>query len=278
MRVSELMSPEPAVVTADTPLEACGRALVRLRVRHLPVVAADGALTGLVTDAAVFRHGGFLDGDQDWLAFETEYDALVAADVAVPVEVVLAPDDDLDSALRRLFGTRQDFAVVVDERRHPVGIVTEHDGVRMALAFVSEGVDAAKEGTRPVLGVPRDHRAADAADLMTRRGVRHLVVTDVDDSIYGVLAYSDLVADDVSRRPELTAEDVVRSRIVRTARVGAKLRDVARTMRDDHIGCVPIVDEHNRPVAIVTRRDVIDAAVSGLEAEELFGEGRTDHP
>jgi CBS domain-containing protein len=275
VRVSELMSPDPAVVGAHAPLEACGRALVRLRVRHLPVVAADGTLAGVVTDAGVFRHGGFVD--QRWLSFEAEYDRLVAADVAVPAEVVLGPDDDADAALRHLFQTRQDFVVVVDERRHPVGILTEHDGVRVALGLVDGGLDAAREGSRPVLSVARDARASDALDRMTTHGVRHLVVTDTDGTVYGVLTYSDLWTDDAGRRPELKAEDVVRSRLVRTAPVGTKLREVALKLRDDHIGCMPIVDEGGRPVAIVTRRDVIDAAVSGLEAEELFDED-TDQP
>lgn len=270
MRVAELMTPDPAVVPADTPLADCGRALVRLRVRHLPVVGADGGLAGVLTDAAVFRHGGFVDADREWLSFETEFDALVAADVAVPADVVLSRDDDADAALRHLFRTRQDFAVVVDERRHPVGIFTEHDGVRFALALVPEDLAAEEEGSRPVLSVPRDAAAAAATDLMARHGVRHLVVTEADGSIYGVLGYGDLVADDAARRPELKAEDVVRSRTVKTSPRGARLRDVALLLRDEHIGCVPIVDDEGRPIAIVTRRDVIDAAVSGLEAEELF--------
>lgn len=275
MRVSELMSSDLVTVTADAPLAACAQALVRARVRHLPVVDADGALTGVVVDAAVFRCGGFVERDRGWLSFEPEYDALAAASVAVPADVVLSPDDDLDTALRQLYGTRQDFAVVVDDRRHPIGIITEHDGVRVALAFLPRGIDAAQEGTKPVLTVPRDRRGSEALDLMKQREVRHLVVTDVDGSIYGVLSYRDLVADDVVRRPEVKAEDVVRSRIVYSARVGVTLRDVATTMRDQRIGCVPIVDD-GRPVAIVTRRDLIDAAVSSLEAAELFGEASAD--
>lgn len=268
MRVSDIMKAGPVCVPIVEPIAGCGAAMVRGRIRHLPVVDAAGALAGVLTDHHVFRHGGFVD--RAWLSFEPEYDALTAGDLARPVDVVAGPEDDLDAVLRRLCRTPQDVVVVVDERRHPVGILTEHDAVGLALAMVPEDLLAAKEGTSPVLTVPRTEPARVALDHMVRRAVRHLVVTGPDGSVCGVVSYGDLVADDVSRRPDLLVEDVVRSARVVTAPADARLKDVARTLHDQQIGCVPVVGEDGRAVAIVTRRDVLDAAVSALDAEDLF--------
>jgi signal-transduction protein with cAMP-binding, CBS, and nucleotidyltransferase domain len=104
---------------------------------------------------------------------------------------------------------------------------------------------------------------------MTRLGIRHLVVTE-DDKVVGVVSYGDLVADDVLRRPELTAMDVVRSLQVRSRPPGTPLLEVAQLMRDDGIGCVPIVDGLGLARAIVTRRDVLEAAIAGSETDALF--------
>lgn len=270
MLVSELMSGEPALIRAEAPLEEAGAEMIRLRIRHLPVVDTNGCLAGVVTDHAVFKHGGFLDGDRGWLAYEPAFDGYTAATVAVPVDVVVGPDESLVTVLRRLGGTKQDCVIVVDEREHPLGILTEHDALKIALDVLDPELLGDQEGSSPVVSVERTDSAKDALELMRRQGVRHLVVTNVNGSVYGVVSYGDLVADDASRRPELKAEDVVRSLQVRTGNVGTPLRDLAALMKRDAIGCVPILDEEGRPVAIVTRRDIVEAAVAGLEREELF--------
>lgn len=270
MQVSELMSGEPAVVPASCSLEEAGARMVRLKIRHLPVVGPDGRLAGLVTDHDVFRHGGFLDGDRGWLAYEPEYDRLTVGEIAARVDVVADPDEELGTTLRRLAATRQDCAVVVNGEGHPIGVLTEHDAVRVALDVLPAGLEGEHEGSSPVLTVGRLQPAKDALDAMLRHGFRHLVVTEPDGAIFGVVSYGDLLADDAARRPELKAEDVVRSLQVRTVPPGTRLREIAAILKRDAIGCLPIVDAQRRPVGIVTRRDVLEAAVAGLEAEDLF--------
>jgi CBS-domain-containing membrane protein len=51
-----------------------------------------------------------------------------------------------------------------------------------------------------------------------------------------------------------------------TARTTTPMRELARMMLDAHIHRVVIVDEHNRPVGIVSSTDVL-AAVARLEEE-----------
>ena len=48
MRVSEMMTAEPVVVEGSASLAECAARMIRLRVRHLPVVQ-DGRVVGMVS-------------------------------------------------------------------------------------------------------------------------------------------------------------------------------------------------------------------------------------
>lgn len=184
MRVSEVMTPAPIQVNGETPIATCALRMIHLGIRHLPVVSEHGRLAGIVTDAAVQRHGAVWGGE--FVSYGRS-SALTAADLAVPAEVVARPDDALPAMMRRLAATRQDCIVVVDGRDHPIGMLTEHDLLKVALL-------------------------PSRADPLVKCATRML-----------------------------------------------ELR----------VGCLPVI-ERGRAVAIVTRRDLVDTAVTGLEAESLF--------
>lgn len=79
------------------------------------------------------------------------------------------------------------------------------------------------------------------------------------------------------RRERLTARDVM-TRQVRTAHRGSTLREVARLMRDEDCGAVPIVDAEGRLQGLVTDRDLALRAftgprsVDGLRAGDVMTE------
>lgn len=59
-------------------------------------------------------------------------------------------------------------------------------------------------------------------------------------------------------------------RQVVTAAANATLADVARQMRNQHVGCVIIVDAFRKPVGIVTDRDiVVETIACGIDARTL---------
>jgi CBS domain-containing protein len=265
MRVSELVLPNMIVARRETALSEAARAMVRHQVRHVASVDESGRLGGVVVDWQLFRHGGFVDGEDRWLPYDPEHGGLTCGDIAVGCEVVVQGSDDLSATLARMGKSAQDCAIVVDEDQRPVSVLTDHDAVRIALERVPAALDAAAEvGTTPVVSVPRDTSAASALESMNAHGVHHLVVHDEDGAVFGVVSDGDLLGDDVTDRPDLTVEQVVRPSHVRTAPAGTPLRAVARILLREGIGCVPLVDRAGRPVAIVTRRDVVRAALRDL--------------
>jgi CBS domain-containing protein len=215
-------------------------------------------------DWLLFKHGGFVDGDDGWLSYDPPDLSLTCGDIAVGCEVVVHESDDVSATLTRMETSAQDCAVVVDDEGRPVGMLTDHDAVRIVLEHVPAALDLAEVGTAPVLSVARDTPAAVALETMRAHAVHHLVVHEQDGAVFGVVSHGDLLADDVASRPDLTVEQVVHPSHVRTVPVGTPLRAIARILLREGIGCVPIVDGARRPVAIVTRRDVVRAGVREL--------------
>jgi len=85
-------------------------------------------------------------------------------------------------------------ALLVEENGHLVGVVSETDLVRKAMA---EGREINQEKVRtimssPIITIDIDRPASDASDLMSEKGIRHLAVTD-SGKIVGVISVRDLL-------------------------------------------------------------------------------------
>jgi CBS domain-containing protein len=94
----------------------------------------------------------------------------------------------------RLMRELQVGALLVEENGHLVGVVSETDLVRKAMA---EGRDVGQEKVRtimssPIITIDIERPASDASDLMSEKGIRHLAVTD-SGKIVGVISVRDLL-------------------------------------------------------------------------------------
>lgn len=271
MNASDLMTPEPVVVNEQTSLAECAHLLWRHRFRHLPVVDREGRLSGVVTDFGVFQRGGLAGAEGElWVPFDETDEGLRADDVAESPAVVVQLDDPLERVLRQLADDPVDVAIVVDADHHPVGVISEHDGVRMAQDLDDLLVREEHISSTPVITVRADDPAQAAWALVLEGRVRHVVVVD-GGKLFGVISARDLIEDDVPRGRELTCREVVRQLDVIARRQGTPIDEIAQTMAEEKIGCVPLVDEQQRPVAVVTRTDILDLVAQTLQDEDLFG-------
>jgi CBS domain-containing protein len=255
IRVSELMTGPPVQVSGDTSIESCAVRMAHLGIRHLPVVRSDGSLYGVVTDAAVRRR------------LTTFAGMSMAADLATVAEVVAGPNDVLASVMRRLVRTRQDFVVVVDEHRHPLGMLTEHDLLKVALLAVPEHLKVDDLHQRPLITLDASELGSVALELMIRNQIRHIPVTGAEGRLLGVVSFADLVAADVTRRS--VPLDTIRSETVFTALSSTSLTVCAARMLEAHVGCLPVIED-GRATGIVTRRDLIEASATELEAQRAL--------
>lgn len=105
----------------------------------------------------------------------------------------------------------------------------------------------------------------EAAARMTELGVRHLPVVDERGALVGMLSDRDLrtsIGDPVEalrgRRDESESRvSDVMTRDPLRVELGTSIAEIAAMLTDDRIGAVPVVDEGDRPVGIISYVDLL---------------------
>lgn len=270
--VAALMTKRLILVNADDDVLACALKLLDHDIRHLPVVDEDGRFVGILDDTLVFAYVGFTSLTEPGLALMPGAENLSAAELAHPADVRTQRAEALLPVLRRMLATRSDCAIVLDDERHPVGIVTEHDALRLAQALVDEKLGTKHCGTSPVASVQQDTSTSEAWSRMIARRIRHLCVVDETGVLRGVISHRDLVRDGAPLQSDTPVRELLQHQLVWSVGGDATVPEVTRWMIAGRIGCLPVVDELDRPLSVITRTDVIDALVGALEMAELFAD------
>lgn len=198
----EVMTHPVHSVHGDTDFRQAYREAANRDIRRIVVTDDKGAPLGIVSEAD-FRE--FL-GPDFFLHLNT---AETLMDRSFPR---LATSALLDEALITMAASRASGVVIVDERR-PVGIVTEHDVVRL---FVEGEANPALGAimTQPTISISEDCPLTVAAELMHRHRVRNLTVVDASGHLVGLLSEHalmrplklELVDEALTERHALTVE------------------------------------------------------------------------
>ncbi len=263
--LQDWMTPNPVTVPLDATLRACADIMSRDGFRHLPTVDRAGRLHGVISDVSLIELGLF--GDR---AGGGEEEAeLPAYFVSLSPEVVARPHAPLLPVLNRLTGSLDDVAIAVDGEGRPVGLFSEHDAARLAAQRLRTSMDTSWTRRRRLVAVKAGHPASTARALMSAARLRHVLVMNGEE-LMGVLSMRDLAAAGAldSATARARAGDLVRQAPV-TVPVGTLLREVARLMCDQSIGCLPVMDgaEVER---VITRSDITRALAASLEEEIFF--------
>jgi CBS domain-containing protein len=240
---------DPVTVEPGTPLQAVAEAFEKAGGHQLPVVRGSKVL-GVVTREDLDDQGVLESGQ--WVGWGT---ATTAEDLLH--EVPLVGPQGLDEGLEALL--EHPCAVVVDDEGGLLGLMTEHDAVRVAIDQMPPDQSALSVASAPVRTIDASAPASRAAEVMKWHHARHLVIVDAS----GVISQRDLVAEGVDEGRELTVGEVWRERPFVTVPDDALLIEVAQQMLDERIGSVPLVDASGTPVAILTRRDLVRFALGG---------------
>ena len=135
--------------------------------------------------------------------------------------VTVAPAAPLGEALSLLEARRIGSLPVVDDARRPLGIFTRQDVIgRVVLARLPLETPIADVMSAPAITLAADATAGDAAMVMARHGIRHVVVTDPRGGVAGVVSERDLFAVQRLSVRELTSA-ILRAPDVEALRVAA---------------------------------------------------------
>jgi CBS domain-containing protein len=138
----------------------------------------------------------------------------------------VAPSTPIEQALRAMHDKRIGSVLVIDDDDgRALGILTRHDVLgRITLPALPLSTPIAAVMSQPVATLTVQHTAQDAALEMSRRGIRHVPVTDGDARVVGIVSERDLFA-----LQRLSLKQV--STAIRAAPDVATLRAVAGDIR-----------------------------------------------
>ncbi len=264
MKVRELIrGMEVITIGEDDPLALAVQLMGWNGVRHLPVVR-DARVVGMLSERDVLAHA--------WPGRPSTAPGPVRDAMSAPV-VVAPPHMDVEEAAAIMLRDRIEALPVVQEGAL-LGIVTSTDLLgHLAQCEVapSPPKEEATVGTlmiRRVEACFADDPLADAAARMAARGVRHLPVVD------GLMRVRGIVSDRDVRRTtgqtllempprersayvqRLKVEDAMTAE-PRTIREDEPLGNAVRALVEDRFGALPVVDEQDRLVGILSYVDLL---------------------
>lgn len=179
--------------------------------------------------------------------------------------VSVYPETMIAEALS-LMSTRRISSVLVVMHRTAVGIFTERDIVLAANKVLGyPDLQVREVMSSPVLSVDGRAPAVQAYRLMRENGIRHLVVTDPNYDIEGILTQTDLIA----KLPAGSFGDggdisALMTTPVRTVNRHQSARQAIAEMSRHRLSCV-VVAEGMHPVGMFTERDVARLFAEGKE-------------
>ena len=122
--------------------------------------------------------------------------------------------------------------------------------------------------TSPVTTVPADTPAKEAAALMLEAGISSVVVVDGDNQLVGILTSTDFVAiaaADDSAAAFSVADHMTTDVVTTTA--GASIEAVADLLIEHGIHHVPVVDDAEGVVGMVTTTDLTAYLAGAVDSE-----------
>lgn len=268
MKVSTIMNRFPKTIAPTDSLIRARDLMVWGEYRHLPVVERETAkLVGILSEWDIAEHQS-RTGKSIW----TNPSDTVSMAMNEQVHTA-GPDDSVLEVSARMASERIG-CLPITRLGKLVGLVTTTDALA---ASVREGLDPG-EARGPTIGDimtpnPRvtraDHYLIDAAARMSQYGLRHLPVVDSDNLVIGMLSDRDVRAcigepsrafgDELGVSAQsLRVRHAMSTPAVTTTREQS-CAHAARAFVDLKASSVPVVDEADRLIGIVSYLDLLDA-------------------
>lgn len=277
MTIKQLVTRPPVNINESDDLALALQVMSWAEIRHLPVVKGE-ALVGVITERDVLRcfaELGRAAGGR----------RRVGAAMTTP-PIIVGPDDGVEAAIKLVI-ERGIGCLPVVERGRVVGVVTRRDllgrEIRPEAPTPLPELIGSKEpgaawtrmlvddvmSTDPVTA-SADDSLRTVVDRMGRQGIRHVPIIDGERRVVGILSDRDvrtaignpmrgLDPREAIVRIESTRVHHAMSRSPSTLPAGTRLSRAAALFVDQKVGAVPIVDERERLVGLVSYTDVLRA-------------------
>ena len=96
-----------------------------------------------------------------------------------------------------------------------------------------------------------------AAEIFLHHSFRHLPVLDTEKQLIGILSDRDLLRSSSRKGWEEETVGSIATQSLLVASEDTEIREVARVMIEEHVGCMPIINKTESLAGIVTRSDIL---------------------
>ncbi len=131
--------------------------------------------------------------------------------------------------------------------------------------------------TRPLLTIPPGATLIDAAKVMVENNLGLLVICDAEDKtkVAGVISERDIIKSIVSGKLLNAPVAEVSTKHVVAVKANSEVAEAAKAMNRHRIRHVVVVDEHNKPIGVVSMRDLVGeratlTAILQSQEKEVF--------
>lgn len=261
MRVAEVMTRNVYTVREWEELGLTSDLMRFRRFRHLPVVDSHDRVVGVVARVDLVEAAGRPGNPR----------LVPVYDVMHRPPITTTPDSSIEDAVRTMRDKRIHSLPVIDDDGQLLGIVTDTDllgalsGQRMPVQSLTD-VPAARLMTPDPITIGTDASLGDAAGAMLEVGVRHLPVIDENFRLVGMISERDLRSRlgtdfiDWTNAEQSNIGEPVGNIMVPDpvfVRTDTRLSEVLDLFTDERIGAVPVVDDEDRLVGILSYVDVL---------------------
>jgi diguanylate cyclase (GGDEF)-like protein/PAS domain S-box-containing protein len=183
--------------------------------------------------------------------------AVYLSTIATRDVITLQIDDTLGAAAAIMADRRISSILILNAAQQPAGIVTERNILHAMQSGKGLDTGIAEVMSAPIISVPQTMACQEAYLLCLREGIRHLALVNDEGTLTGIASDTDfrlhLNLTVLAGRRQVTS---VMTRSVLSLPPEASLRQAIDLMEEHRDTCVVVV-EQNRPLGIVTERDVV---------------------
>ncbi len=183
IKVEDVMSCPVKTVSKDMDIYKAAIYLEKHNLRRIVITDGEGILLGLVTQTDLKNHLG-----------AAYYVKLKSIDSIMDKNVITAEyDENLQTIIQRMNEHTSSY-LVISRNKSSWGMITERDITHLMAAREDIANLRVKDVIKPsVISVSNQVSIYEASNLMKKRGIRRLVVTDKNKSVVGIVTESDIV-------------------------------------------------------------------------------------